>query len=142
MPEYDLHSGVQQDITFATDTISGAETDFSAGVDCQPGESVEHFIFVPSMAADTLVVTLFEGDTAAEGGWTEVPAEEVLGDIDTFPISASPAMIRLGSIGKKRFQGYRLVGGASMTAVLVTGFSILGNPKSSPMPDETLPVPS
>lgn len=143
MSEYDGHSNVRQSVATSHSTLAASVNSDSALVDTSIGQSVEHYIHIGAVAGvgALVTVTLFENDVQSQSGWTQVDSDEVLGSISVFGESGTDKVIRLGSIGKKRYQGFQLVPNASLTGTSeISAISVVGHPESAPMDDATIPA--
>lgn len=132
MSEYDLHSNIDdrvalnlQDIT--TGTVAGVIIDTSSF------ESIEFIIQAGSINDGTYTLLLEEANDAGMSGATAVSADETLGALTGFISTDDNTTIRVGSIGKKRYQRLSIVAASSTGTNEFSAVAVLGNPHTSPV---------
>lgn len=132
MSEYDGHSNIDdrvalnnQDIT--TGTVVGEIIDTSGF------ESIEFVIQAGSINDGTYGLILEEGDDAGLSDAALVSADETLGALTGFISTDDNTTIRVGSIGKKRYQRLSILAASSTGINEFSAITILGNPHSAPV---------
>ncbi len=134
MAEFDLHSNVKglialdvQDITTNTTTVGNV-------IDTLGFESLEYMIQSGTITDGAYAFLLEEADVVGFTGSSVVPADETLGVLTGFVAADDDTPLRVGSIGKKRFQRLSIVStGTSSGGTNFTSHAVLGNPKSAPV---------
>jgi hypothetical protein len=134
MAEFDLHSNLKglialdvQDITTNTTTVGNI-------IDTLGFESLEYMIQSGTITDGTYALLLEEDDVVGFTSSSVVPADETLGVLTGFTDADDDAPLRVGSIGKKRFQRLAIVSaGTSSGGTNFTAHAVLGHPKSAPV---------
>jgi len=144
MSEYDLHSNVKNLTSHAPIDIT-TTSPVGAVIDTKGFESIEFIIQSGTLNAGTFVPLLEESDDASFSvGVTTVTTEQTLGDttigFDGSDVLHDNETIRIGSIGKKRYQRLTIVAAGSSGANFFSAAVVLGNPHSSPQVQLALPV--
>ena len=130
--EHSLHNKIKIESSISDGTVitSGAD---GAVHDTRGFESLEDVLHVGTVfVGGALAVVLEESDVVTFGGEeTVVSADETLGALPAIGATqASGSVMRVGSIGKKRYQRCTLVGTSTSGSAGVV--AILGHPKNAP----------
>lgn len=132
MSGFDLHSNIDdrvalnlQDIT--TGTVVGTIIDTSGF------ESIEFIIQSGAINDGTYTLILEEGDDAGLSDAAVVSAEETLGTLTGFISTDDNTTIRVGSIGKKRYQRLSILAASSTGTNEFSAVALLGHPHTAPV---------
>lgn len=132
MSEFDLHSNIDdrvalnlQDIT--TGTVVGAIIDTSGF------ESIEFVVQSGAINDGTYALLIEGGDDAGLSDAAAVSSDETLGSLTGFISTDDNTTIRVGSIGKKRYQRLSIVAESSTGTNEFSAIAILGNPHTAPV---------
>ncbi len=132
--EYDLHSNVKQVVALDSQDITTNTTTDGNIIDTVGFESLEYFIQSGTITDGTYVFLLEEDDVIGFTSSTVVPTDETLGVLTGFTDADDDSALRVGSIGKKRFQRLAIVSaGTSTGATKMSSVAVLGNPQSAPV---------
>ena len=137
MAEFDLHSEIK--IVHAIAPAALVANTNSAVIDTRGHESLEWVLYVgAAMVGGGFTTTLFESDVVTFGGEeTAVPAANILGALPVIDIGDVNLVLRVGSVGKKRYQQLRLTETGTISGGIVGVCAILGNPSVSPVPNQS-----
>jgi len=144
MSEFDLHSNIKSLVSHAPMDIVQTSPAGSV-IDTSGFESIEFIMQSGTLSAGIFTPLLEESDDAGFSiGVTTVTTEETLGDT-TIGFDASDVLhhdqsIRIGSIGKKRYQRLTIIPAASSGANFFSVIAILGHPHTAPQVQLALPV--
>jgi len=132
MSEFDLHSNIDdkvaldnQDIT--TGTVVGEIIDTSGF------ESIEFVVQSGSINDGTYTLILEEGDDAGLSDATVVSTDETLGVLTGFIATDDDKTIRVGSMGKNRYQRLSILAASSTGVNEFSAVAILGHPHTAPV---------
>ncbi len=133
MSEYDIHSNIDdlvalnnQDIT--TGTVVGEI------IDTIGFESIEFITQAGSINDGSYTLILEEGDDPGLSDAALVSADETLGALTGFISTDDNKTIRVGSIGKKRYQRLSILAASSTGTNEFSAIAILCHPHSAPVP--------
>ena len=142
MSEYDLHSNIKTEIALETQPIFMDTTTIGEIIDTKGFESIEYIIQAIAITdASVFNIVLEEGDDAGLSDSTVLDSELVLGDLPVFTTSSEEGVLRVGSIGKDRFQRLSIVSGEVGAGSVFSAIAILGNPHVAPVLVPELPIP-
>lgn len=133
--EKDLHSGIKTLIALDVGNITTDTTTDGNVIDTVGFEGLEYSIQSGTITDGTYALLLEESDVVTFGGEeTVVPAANILGVLTGFVAANDDVTLRVGSIGKKRFQRLAIVSASTSTGgTNFTAQAILGFPKSGPV---------
>jgi hypothetical protein len=115
------------------DITTNATTDGNV-IDTLGFESLEYMIQSGTITDGTYALLLEEDDVVGFTSSTVVPAADTLGVLTGFTDADDDTPLRVGSIGKKRFQRLAIVSaGTSSGGTNFTAHAVLGHPKSAPV---------
>ncbi len=134
MAEFDLHSNVKGLIALDVQDITTNTTTDGNIIDTLGFESLEYMIQSGTITDGTYAFLLEEDDVVGFTSSSVVPADETLGVLTGFVAADDDTPLRVGSIGKKRFQRLAIVSaGTSSGGTNFTSHAVLGHPKSAPV---------
>lgn len=134
MSEFDLHSNVKGLIALDVQDITTNTTTDGNVIDTLGFESLEYMIQSGTITDGTYVLLLEEDDVVGFTSSSVVPVDETLGVLTGFTDADDDTPLRVGSIGKKRFQRLAIVSaGTSSGGTNFTAHAVLGHPKSAPV---------
>ena len=131
--EYDLHSNIKDETALNTAAISTNTTTVGAIIDTLGYESLEFIAQSGTITDGAYALLLEQGDDSGLSDVAAVPADEVLGALTGFVATDDNETVRVGSIGKKRYQRLSLVSTGVTTGGTFSAVAVLGNPKSGPV---------
>lgn len=132
--EYDLHSNVKQVVALDSQDITTNTTTDGNIIDTAGFESLEYLIQSGTITDGAYAFLLEEDDVIGFTSSTVVPADETLGVLTGFVAADDDSALRVGSIGKKRFQRLAIVStGASTGGTKFSSVAVLGHPQSAPV---------
>ncbi len=140
MPERDGHSGIKMANCIGpaalTATTNGASIDMSQD---NGYESIEYVVHVgTALVGGGFTASLEESDTGAfSGEETAVAAADTLGALPVLVATDTNKVLRVGSIGKKKFQRIVLTETGTVTGGVVGVSAILGHAVSKPVADQS-----
>jgi hypothetical protein len=133
MAEYDLHSNVKDEVALNSQDITTDTTTNGNVIDTVGFESIEFVVQSGTITDGAYAFLLEEDDVVGFGSATAVPADETLGVLTGFVAADDDSSLRVGSIGKKRFQRLSIVSTSTTTGgTKFSSVAILGHPKSAP----------
>lgn len=134
MSEYDLHSNIDDRVALTNQDIITDVTTNGEIIDTSGFESIEFVIQSGAIADGVFAILLEEGDDAGLTDAATLSADETLGALTGFTDNAdSDKTIRVGSIGKNRYQRMSLVSTSVTGNNLFSATAILGNPHTAPV---------
>lgn len=135
--EKDLHSGLNTLIALDVGDITTNTTTDGNVIDTIGFEGLDYSIQSGTITDGTYALVLEESDVVTFGGEeTVVPTANILGVLTGFILTDDDVTLRVGSIGKKRFQRLSVVSAGTTTGgTNFTAQAILGFPKSGPTAD-------
>jgi hypothetical protein len=132
--EFDLHSNVKDAVALKQQAISSNTTTDGEIVDTQGYESLEFIALAGTITDGAYALLLQEGDDSGLSDAAAVSADETLGALTGFVAAGDDCVIRVGSIGKKRYQRLSIVSTSVTTGVNMMGaVAVLGNPLTAPV---------
>jgi len=133
MAEYDLHRNVKDEVALNSQDITTDTTTNGNVIDTVGFESIEFVVQSGTITDGAYAFLLEEDDVVGFGSATAVPADETLGVLTGFVAADDDSSLRVGSIGKKRFQRLSIVSTSTTTGgTKFSSVAILGHPKSAP----------
>lgn len=133
MAEYDLHSNVKQEVALDAQDITTNTTTNGNVIDTRGFESLEYIIQSGTITDGAYAFLLEEDDVVGFTSSSVVPADETLGVLTGFVAADDDTALRVGSIGKKRFQRLSIVStGTSTGGTKFSSVAVLGHPQSAP----------
>jgi hypothetical protein len=133
MSEFDGHSRVKGEVALDAAAISTNTTTVGNIIDTKGFESIEFHVISGTITDGTYTLVLEEGDDSGLSDAAVVPADEVLGVLTGFVAADDDATLRVGSIGKKRFQRLSILSAGTSTGVdFMAAVAVLGNPHTAP----------
>ena len=132
--ERDLHSNVDDRLAFGPAAISTDTTTAGDIIDTLGYESLEFIVAMGTITDGAYAFLLHEGDAANLSDAALVSADETLGALTGFALTDDDSTLRVGSIGKKRYQRLSIVSTATTTGVnMAAAVAVLGHPKVAPV---------
>lgn len=134
--EHSLHSKIK--IEFVLESVIRTDDGVGAIIDTQGFESLEYVLTVSdAIVGGGFTTVLEESDVVTFGGEeTAVSADETLGALPVIIATDTDLVLRVGVIGKKRFQRLSIIENGTVTAGLVGVNAILGHPKNAPTDEQ------
>lgn len=134
--EHEIHSRLRVVHAIAPAAIA-ADTS-GAAIDTRGFESLEYVLHVgTAMVGGGFTCVFQESTTGAFGGEeTTVPAAHVIGGSPVISIGDTNLVLRVGVIGKERYQRIRLIETGTITGGVVGVTALLGDPKEGPVADQ------
>lgn len=133
MPSVDLHSNIDSRIVLLNRFINISTTTAGEIIDTSGFESIEYVIQSGIITDGVFAILLEEGDDAGLSDAAAVSSDETLGSLTGFDNTLADTTIRIGSIGKKRFQRLSLVVSGASSGGAFTATAILGHPHTAPV---------
>ncbi len=133
MSEFDLHNNVDDRVALTNQSITTNTTTDGEIIDTKGFESIEFIYQSGALNAGAFALLLREGDAANLSDVADVPSEETLGALTGFAATDDDATIRVGSIGKKRYQRASIVSTGASGANLFSAVAVLGTPHTAPV---------
>ena len=134
MSECDLHSNVKQSVAFDSQDITTDTTTVGNIIDTVGFESLEFIIQSGVITDGTYTLVLEEGDASNLSDAAVVPSDEVLGVLTGFVAADDNSALRVGSIGKKRYQRLSILSASTSTgATKMSSVAVQGHPKVAPV---------
>jgi hypothetical protein len=130
MAERDLHSEVT--IAHVVPPAVYTATEVGVPLDTLGYESVEFVIHVGTALVGGGFTALLEESDASGGTYAAVAAAETLGDLPVLVATDADKVVRVGSIGKERWQRLTLTETGTVSAGVIGAIAILSNPKRVP----------
>jgi hypothetical protein len=132
--EKDIHSNVKTLIALDVGTISSDTTTVGNIIDTAGFEGLEFSIQSGTITDGAYALLLEEGDDSGLSDAAAVPSDNTLGVLTGFAAANDDSVLRVGSIGKKRYQRLSVVStGTTTGGTNFTAQAILGFPKSGPV---------
>lgn len=130
--EHSLHSKIK--VVFVLEAVVRTDDGVGAIIDTAGFESLEYVLSVAdAIVGGGFTTVLEESDVVTFGGEeTAVSAEETLGALPVIIATDTDLVLRVGVIGKKRFQRLSIIENGTVTAGIVGVNAILGHPKNAP----------
>ena len=134
MSEFDLHTRIDDRLAFDNQSITTNTTTVGNIIDTKGFESLEFVITAGALSAGVYAILLEEGDDAGLSDAATLSTELTLGVLTGFDASTDDdTTIRVGSIGKDRFQRMSLVSTGASGANTFSATAILGTPHTAPV---------
>ena len=136
MSEYDLHSNIDDRVALDNQDIASDTTTPGAIIDTSGFESIEFIIQSGTITDGSYAILLEESDNASMPVGVEttvVSADQTLGALTGFVAANDDETIRVGSIGKDRYQRLSLVSTGTTTGGEFSAIAVLGHPHTSPV---------
>jgi len=133
MSEFDLHSRVDDRVALTTQVISSNTTTVGEIIDTKGFESIEFVLQSGTITDGAYAILLEEGDDAALSDAATLDSELTLGALTGFVAADDDATIRVGSIGKDRYQRVSLVSTGVTTGGTFSAVVVLGTPHTAPV---------
>lgn len=140
MAEYDLHSNVDVRIALETQTINSNITTNGEAIDTLGFDSLE-FVVQTGMVTNGEYAIKLEESTDISFPillTTLLSSDETLGLLLTFVGANDNMIVRVGSIGKKRYQRLSIVSTNVVGMATVSAAAILAHPHTVPIADSSL----
>ncbi len=134
MSEFDLHSNIDDRIAFVIQEIEGDGTIPGEIIDTSGFESIVFIIQSGSMTSGVYQPLLEQGDDAGLSDATVLSSDETLGELKEFLMSNINSTLRIGSIGKSRYQRLSIVSIEAISQGTFGAVAVLGNPHTAPVP--------
>ncbi len=132
--EYDLHSNVDDRMALNPAAITTNTTTVGNIIDSLNFESLEFIVSMGTITDGAYALLLEEGDDSGLSDATAVSDDETLGALTGFVAADDDSTLRVGSIGKKRYQRLSLVSTGVTTGVdAAQATAVLGHPLSAPV---------
>ena len=132
--EFDLHSNVDDRMALNQTAINSNTTTVGNIIDSLGYESLEFVVSMGTIVDGVYALVLEEGDDAALADAAVVPADNILGALTGFVAADDQSTLRIGSIGKKRYQRLSIESTGVTTGVdHATAIAVLGHPKTAPV---------
>ena len=133
--EYDGHNNIDDRVALDPAAITTDTTTVGNIIDTAGYGSLEYLIYTKTLTDGDYAFLLEEGDDSGLSDAAAVPSAEVLGALTGFVVDTDDdAVLRVGSIGKKRYQRLSIVSTSTTTGVDILGaIVILGVPKHAPV---------
>jgi len=136
MSEFDLHSNIDDRVALVFTGSAGALTNgavIDTGGDEGVFQSIEFIAQSHTITSGDFAILLEESDDAGFSiDVTAVSEDETLGSLTGFVAADDDTTIRVGSIGKKRYQRMSLVGTNTPVGEF-SAIAILGHPHTAPV---------
>ncbi len=133
MSEFDLHTIIDDRVAMDNQEITTDTTTDGEIIDTKGFESLE-FIFQAGAITDgAYAILLEEGDEANLSDAAVLPTADTLGALTGFADTDDDTTIRVGSIGKKRFQRAALVSTSTTSGGFFSAIAVLGTPHTAPV---------
>lgn len=133
MSEFDLHTIIDDRVALDNQEITTNTTTVGEIIDTKGFESLEFITHSGTLTDGAYAILLEEGDESDLADATVLPAADTLGALTGFALTDDDITIRVGSIGKKRFQRLSLVSTSVTTGGFFSGIAVLGTPHSGPV---------
>lgn len=133
MSEFDLHSNIDDLVALTSQTIATDTTTAGAIIDTKGFESIEFIALSGTITDGAYALLLEEGDDSGLSDVAAVTADETLGALTGFVAADDDTTIRVGSIGKKRFQRLSLVSTSTTSGGVFAAIAVLGHPHTAPV---------
>lgn len=133
MSEFDLHNNVDDRVALTNQSITTNTTTDGEIIDTIGFESIEFIVQSGALNAGAFALLLQEGDEGNLSDAADVSSEETLGALTGFADTDDDVTIRVGSIGKKRFQRVSIVSTGASGANLFSAVAVLGTPHTAPV---------
>jgi hypothetical protein len=131
--EYDLHNNVFQAVALDSQDITTDTTTVGNIIDTVGFESLEYVIQSGTITDGTYTLLIEESDDSGFSGSSVVSSDETLGVLTGFVAADDDSALRVGSIGKLRFQRLSIVSASTSTgATKFSAVAIQGHPKHMP----------
>ena len=131
--EYDLHHSVKQAVALDSQDITTDTTTVGNIIDSLGFESLEFLIQSGTITDGAYAFKLEQGEDPALADATDVPADNILGVLTGFVAADDDSALRVGSIGKQRYQRLSIVSTSTSTgATKFSSIALLGDPNSAP----------
>ena len=131
--EHDLHNRIDDLVAMTSQTIASDTTTVGEIIDSKGFESLEFIAQSGTITDGAYAFLLEESDDSGMSGATVVSADETLGSLTGFADSDDDATIRVGSIGKKRFQRLSLVSTGTSSGGVFSAIAVLGHAHTNPV---------
>jgi len=131
--EFDLHTTIDDRVALTSQTIATDTTTAGAIIDTAGFESLEYIVQSGTITDGAYALLLEEGDDSGLSDAAAVSADDTLGALTGFTATDDDATIRVGSIGKKRYQRLSIVSTSTTSGGVFSGIAVLGTPHTGPV---------
>ena len=131
--EHDLHNRIDDLVAMTSQTIASDTTTVGEIIDSKGFESLEFIAQSGTITDGAYALLLEESDDSGMSGATVVSADETLGELTGFASTDDDSTIRVGSIGKKRFQRLSLVSTGTSSGGVFSAIAVLGHAHTNPV---------
>jgi len=133
MSEFDIHTIIDDRVALDNGEITSNTTTVGNIIDTKGFESMEFITQSGNLTDGAYAILLEEGDDAGLSDAAVLPTADTLGALTGFALTDDDITIRVGSIGKKRFQRLSLVSTGVTAGGFFSGIAILGTPHTAPV---------
>lgn len=134
MSEFEMHNTIDDRIALTNQSITTNTTTAGAIIDTKGFEAIEFVIVAGTLTAGIFAILLEEGDDAGLSDAATLDSDLTLGALTGFDASTDDdTTIRVGSIGKDRYQRLSLVSTGASGANTFSAAAILGTPHTAPV---------